>query len=174
METTSERIGVLFDACQGRLYRLARRLVSDPEEARDLTQEAFLRAARSPRSLPADDRGAEAWLTRVVVNLCRDRHRRVAVRRRDSHHLASPPADPRSSPEARAAARSVVEAALATLPPRRRAVVVLHELEGHTTTEIAQLLGLARVTVRWHLAAGRKDLARQLLGPSSQESSHEA
>jgi RNA polymerase sigma-70 factor (ECF subfamily) len=164
MTTTTERLGTLFDACHGRLYRLARRLVSDPEEARDLVQEAFLRAARRLHSLPADDPGAEAWLTRVVVNLCRDRHRRLAVRRRDARHLATPATDPASSPEDRAAARSAVEAALATLPARRRAVVVLHELEELGTAEIARLLGVTRVTVRWHLAAGRKDLARQLLG----------
>ncbi len=164
MTTTSERLGLLFDACHRRLYRLARRLVSDPEEARDLVQEAFLRAARRVRSVPADDAGAEAWLTRVVVNLCRDRHRRLAVRRRDARHLVTPEADPSSSPEDRAAARSAVEAALATLPPRRRAVVVLHELEERSVAEIARLLGLARVTVRWHLASGRKDLVRQLVG----------
>ncbi len=67
-----ERLGELFDAHQARLYRLARRLSGDPEEARDLVQETFLRAARR-RSLPARETGREAWLVRVLVNLCRDR-----------------------------------------------------------------------------------------------------
>lgn len=163
-----DRLADLFDACHDRLYRLARRLVSDPEEARDLVQETFLRAARRAPSLPADGRGAEAWLTRVAVNLCRDRHRRLAVRRREAPGLAAPDVDPASSPESRAAARATVQAALAALPPKRRAVVVLHELEERPVSEIARLLGLARVTVRWHLSAGRKHLAAILApgGPS--------
>ena len=48
-------------------------------------------------------------------------------------------------------------------PGRRRAVVVLHELEGAPPARIARLLGLRPATVRWHLSVGRKELARLLL-----------
>jgi len=48
------------------------------------------------------------------------------------------------------------------LPPRRRAVVVLYELEGLATSAIASLLGVTAVTVRWHLAMGRRELTRVL------------
>ena len=51
-----ERLGELFDAQHTRLYRLARRLSGDPEEARDLVQETFLRAARKLTPLPGSDR----------------------------------------------------------------------------------------------------------------------
>lgn len=166
----SERLGALFDAHQARLYRLARRMVADAEEARDLVQEAFLRAARRLGSVPADEPGAGAWLARVVVNLCRDRGRRLEVRRRAAATVLRPvEAAPESGPESRAVARRAVQTALAALPPRRRAVVVLHELEERPVAEIASLLGLARVTVRWHLAAGRKDLAARLLTGGSDE-----
>ena len=94
---------------------------------------------------------------RTLVNLCRDRHRRQRVRARDPHQLGG--ATP-SDPEARAVARSTVSTALAALPPRQRAVVVLAELEDRGVPEIAALLGIAQVTVRWHLAAGRRRLAR--------------
>ena len=57
--------------------------------------------------------------------------------------------------------------ALAMLSPRRRAVVVLRELEDRSVEEIAKLLGIGRVTVRWHLAAGRKHLARILGAPDT-------
>jgi RNA polymerase sigma-70 factor (ECF subfamily) len=169
---TADRLAALFDAHHAALYRLARRMVADAEEARDLAQEAFLRAARSARSVPADDAGARAWLMRVVVNLCRDRRRRLEVRRRAADTVLRPDAtgeSPESGPESRAVARSAVQAALATLPPRRRAVVVLHELDGRPVAEIARLLRIARVTVRWHLAAGRKDLAAHLLSGGSHE-----
>lgn len=154
-----EKLGELFDAHQARLYRLARRLSSDPEEARDLVQEAFLRAARSSGRVP-DGAPAEAWLVRVVVNLCRDRRRRQVVRQRS---LAGPAPQQPGSPEDAAVARATVQAALARLSPRRRAVVALHELEGADIAEVARLLGVSRVTVRWHLAAARRDL-KQILG----------
>jgi RNA polymerase sigma-70 factor (ECF subfamily) len=156
----SERLAALFDAHHLRLYRLARRMSRDPEEARDLVQEAFLRAARRPAALPADDQGGEAWMVRVLVNLCRDRSRRLAVRARALPVLAE--ADSTAGPESAAVARATVGAALARLTPRRRAVVVLHELEGLPVERIARLLGVARVTVRWHLAAARAQLAAAL------------
>ncbi len=56
-----------------------------------------------------------------------------------------------------------MQVALARLSPRRRAVVALHELEGTDVAEVARLLGISRATVRWHLAAARRDL-KQFLG----------
>lgn len=154
----AERLARLFEAHQARLYRLARRLSQDHEEARDLVQEAFLRAARNPGKVPREEPDGEAWLVRVLVNLCRDRHRRLQVR---SAHTPRPA--PWADPSASSVARLVVEAALAELAPRRRAVVVMAELEGLAAAEIGRLLGVASVTVRWHLLAGRRQLA-QLLG----------
>ena len=158
---TSQRIGDLFDRHHQRLYGLARRLSSDPEEARDLVQEAFLRAARRPGSLPAEDHKAEAWLVRVVVNLCRDRYRRLAVRRRPEVGHSLSHCEP-TSPESQAVARASVQAALATLRPRRRAVIVLRDLEGLPVAKVARLLGMNPGTVRWHHSSGRKELARLL------------
>lgn len=160
---TSHRIGDLFDRHHQRLYGLARRLSSDPEEAKDLVQEAFLRAAKRPGSLPEEDHRAEAWLVRVVVNLCRDRYRRLAVRRRPDviHNLQKP--EP-ASPESQAVARTSVQAALAALKPRRRAVIVLRELEGLPVAEVAKILKMNPGTVRWHHSSGRKELARRLQG----------
>ena len=84
------RLGRLFDAQHQRIYNLARRMSRDPEEARDLLQETFLRAARRWHALPEDDRGAEAWLVRTAVNLCRDLGRRRFVRDRDHHKIERP------------------------------------------------------------------------------------
>jgi len=52
-----------------------------------------------------------------------------------------------------------VQRALERLAPRRRAVVVLHDLEDASVGEIARLLGVTAVTVRWHLSRGRRELA---------------
>ncbi len=161
--TATDRLAALFDAHHERLFRLARRLAGDREEARDLVQETFLRAARRPASLPPDESGGEAWLVRTLVNLCRDRHRRLLVRRRVGLAQRGDQELPRH-PEAAAVAGATVRRALALLPPRRRAVVVLHELEGVPAAAVARLLGITQVTVRWHLAAARKQLAAALAG----------
>jgi RNA polymerase sigma-70 factor (ECF subfamily) len=145
------------------------RLLADREEARDLLQETFLRAARQP-SFPSADPAAEAWLVRTLVNLSRDLHRRRATRTRALPRLQAE-ASTAPSPERAVEARFEVRTALAALPPRKRAILVLHELEGLAIGDIARLLGLRNATVRWHLASSRKRLS-ELAGapvPSPQE-----
>ena len=106
------------------------------------------------------DAGEEAWLVRVLVNLQRDRWRRTAVRaRHDAAHAPAAEADPGSDQESALIARTTVWRALERLPPRRRAILVLHELEGLDARAIASLLHITPITVRWHLSRGRRDLA---------------
>jgi RNA polymerase sigma-70 factor (ECF subfamily) len=159
-ERAAADLGALFSAHARRLYRLARRLTRDAAAAEDLVQESFLRAARAA-ALPPAPAAAEAWLVKTLVRLVIDRSRRRRVRSDAVPALGAPERAP-DDPAAAAIARRDVAAALAALPPRRRAVVVLHELEERDAGEIARLLGIARGTVRWHLAAGRKELARRL------------
>lgn len=155
------RIERLFDRHHQRLYRLALRMTSDPEEARDLVQDSFLRIARSPDRVPEGESGAEAWLVRTLVNLCRDRHRRLATRERWAWKVEErfPLA---SSSESAVVAKATVERAMSTLPPRRRAVLVLCELEERPVADVAEALGLSKATVRWHLSIARKEIARRL------------
>jgi RNA polymerase sigma-70 factor (ECF subfamily) len=155
---TTERLAGLFDAHHQRLFRLALRLSADREEARDLVQEAFLRAARRPGAVP--DGAEEPWLVRTLVNLCRDRHRRLGVRTRVHESLRGERET--EHPENAAVIRTAVRTALDRLAPRRRAVIVLHELDGLPVREVARLLGVGEVTVRWHLMAARRELARLL------------
>jgi RNA polymerase sigma-70 factor (ECF subfamily) len=155
-----DRLGALFDAHHQRLYRLARRLSRSAEDARDMVQETFLRAARSPESVPEGPSQEEAWLVRVLVNLCRDQWRQTTRRQLLDERRSSMRALPPANPESEVVARSVVWRALGALAPRRRAVVVMHELEGAPVGRIAALLGVSEVTVRWHLSMGRRQLAR--------------
>ena len=110
-----DRFSLLFVAHAGRLVRLAALLgTEDPE---DVVQEAFCRVFSSRGRLSASDEAAAGYLTRAVVNLVRDRHRRRTVARRDAHLVAS---------DAAAAAgfdpteRDAVVQAVATLPQRQR------------------------------------------------------
>ena len=159
-ESRDDLLAALFNRHQDRLYRLAKRMSGDSEIARDLVQDTFLRAARH-RSLPLGEPNREAWLVRVLVNLCRDRWRRREVRRRHQNALPAPTAG--GDPESSAVARATVRTALARLKPRRRAVLVLHELDGLPAARIARLLGLRPATVRWHLSVGRRELQQFLL-----------
>jgi RNA polymerase sigma-70 factor, ECF subfamily len=100
-----------------------------------------------------------AWLVRVLVTLGRDRRRRV--RRRPvagAHEVPEHGHDP----EPGLVAAAAVQAALGSLTARRRAVVVLHELEDLPVSEIARLLDVHAVTVRWHLSQARRELRARL------------
>ena len=137
------------------------------EDARDLVQETFLRAARSPR-LSAGRRLA----------------RRGLARPRPHQHLprslapgCGPPVPSAltrrlhasTHPESALIAKSLVWQALDQLPPRRRAILILYELEGTQIPAIARLLGVTAVTVRWHLSVGRREMARALTASPSGE-----
>ena len=156
----AERLAALFDAHHRRLFSLACRMCRTREDARDYVQETFLRAARRPEMIPPGSGSEEAWLVRVLINICRDGWRRQVVRQ------AAPvePAPPSSDQEESLIARSLVELALARLPPRRRAILVLYEIEGASVADIARLTGVAAVTVRWHLSVGRRQMAKFLKG----------
>jgi RNA polymerase sigma-70 factor (ECF subfamily) len=149
----------MFDAHHQRLFRLARRLSPTADEARDLVQETFLRAARSEAAIPEGKE--EPWLVRVLVNIKRDDWRRAAAKKRiDPEGAAYAVRAGMSDHETALIAKTTVWRALEQLPPRRRAIIVMYELEGASIAEIARLLGVGAVTIRWHLSVGRRELAR--------------
>ena len=157
-----DRLAALFDAHEDRLYRLARRLAASVDDADDLVQETFVRAAAALASVPVGPAREEAWLVRVLVNIRRDQWRKAAVRTRSATALRVEAITCPSNVEAAAIAKQAVWAALDRLHPRRRAIVILHELEGLSPSAIAALLGISGMTVRWHLSMGRRDLKRVL------------
>jgi RNA polymerase sigma factor (sigma-70 family) len=150
-----EAVGRMFDLHHARLYKLALRMTWGDDDARDMVQECFLRAIE--RRIPDDPELVERWLVRVLVNLCRDRHRRGRVRRaHDANRVVE--AAVVSDPVMSAAVRDAVLA----LPVRQRAVVVLHEIEGRSLREIGAMLGIAAVTARWHLHVALRSLRKEL------------
>ncbi len=160
----AERLASLFDVHHDRLYRLARRLAPSTDDALDLVQETFLKAARFPKSIPIGTVNEEAWLVRVLINIRRDQWRKTFVR---NHHDraafgSSYIAIGGPDPEAALIAKTAVWQALNVLSPRRRAIVVMYELEGLAIPGIAALLGISAITVRWHLSRGRRDLTAAL------------
>jgi RNA polymerase sigma factor (sigma-70 family) len=151
-----------------RLLRLARLLLRDPEEARDIVQDVFGKAAVALRGATAP-RDWRPWLTQVLVNACRSRARRGWWRRfrRDATPLdAEPLVDGAAPPDTAAVASQVrdrVRAAFGELPWRQRQVVVLRHLEGWSTAEVAAGLRISEGAVKTHLFRGLRAL-REVLG----------
>lgn len=125
----ADRVAALFDAHHDRLYRLARRLAPNADDALDLVQETSLKAARLPASVPLGLKREEAWLVRVLINIRRDQWRKAAVRERHDSEV-SHVANVDNGQEAALVARATVWRALDTLTPRRRAVVVMYNSKG--------------------------------------------
>jgi RNA polymerase sigma-70 factor (ECF subfamily) len=157
----------LMASTQDRIQALAWRLLGNPDDARDAAQETYLRVYRHlARYRP--DHDFEAWLYRIAVNVCRDfRRRRGAGKLRsfDEERTAGRIAEPRSEADSEAMAcqgerRRLMLEALAALPPRQRAALVLHDLEGKTSQQVARILGSRPGTVRSQLAAARARLKR--------------
>lgn len=140
---------------QERAYFVARAILTVHEDAEDVVQEAFVRAHQAlARFKP--DQPFGAWLNRIVVNAAFDLGRRRKVRTTEelSEGLRSVFRDPGEADEL----RQRLAGALAALPERVRTVIVLHDVEGFTHYEIAELLGIPAGTARSDLHHGRRKL----------------
>jgi RNA polymerase sigma factor (sigma-70 family) len=134
------RLLALFEAHADRLYRVARRLVPGADDALDPVQETFLKAARASR-IPTGRPDGEAWLVRILINVRRDQWRREGSRK--NYELQVTRATPeRRDPETSFLIRTSVWRALDRLRPRRRAILVMREIEGLEVASIAALLGI--------------------------------
>jgi RNA polymerase sigma-70 factor (ECF subfamily) len=152
--------GQLVRRHQRRAYAVARAIVLNHEDAEDAVQEAFLHAYRAlDRFRP--DQAFGAWLHRIVANAALDLTRRRKVREADElpETVASPFRDPAESGDLRQRLRQ----ALSELPPRQRAVIVLHDIEGFKHAEIGKSLGIPEGTARSDLHYARARL-RDALG----------
>lgn len=154
----TEAVGfeAFFRAEQPKLVALGLAMVGDREVARELAQEALVRAYRNWGSVAVYD-APGAWLRRVLINLITDRGRRAASEARALARLHV--VDAYESPEPVDAAW---RAAVLALPERQRAVIALHYLEDASIDDVAAVLGIAHGTVKATLASAKKNLRRAL------------
>jgi RNA polymerase sigma-70 factor (ECF subfamily) len=169
-------LDALIRATYADVYKLCRRMLADPDEAADATQEVFIRVMRSVVGF----RGEAAfgtWLHRVTVNVCLTLLRKRTKAREAGlvagHTAFATPDDTtelageEASPDERAATADLMrrsEAALATLPEDARTVVVLRDIEGLSTKEVADLLGVTETVVKVRLHRAHARLRSLVLG----------
>ena len=162
------------------IYALAYRTLGREEEARDVTQEAFLRAYRGLRSFRGDAKFS-SWLYRITLNLCRDwirRERRAPIAQMpegvDPIDVADEHVSPAESVEDLVARRELseaVERAMAELPEEQRTASLLKEYHGLTFQEIADMMHCPLSTLKTRLYQGLSVLRRRLERRQAEEAS---
>ena len=162
-------LGGFFEAWGDRLYRLALRLTGDSATAEDVVQEAFLKLMRGADRIEGRS-GLATWLYRVAYNASLDRlrERKALLQLPEDEHEAPLPRVltplPRS-PEALlrdAETREALERAIAELPHAQRAAFLLRDVEGLTTAEAAEALGLSEANLKVRLHRARLQLRERL------------
>ena len=162
----------------GEIYGLLFRLTENREEARDLTQETFLRAFQSIGRFRGEA-DLRTWIYRIAINQARNRWRWWRRRRRDStvsldatqgksnQPLIATLAEGSENPEQQTLAHErevALRTALQKLGMSYRETVILRDIEGLSYEEIAATLGINVGTVKSRLARGRQELRRRLEG----------
>ena len=156
------RVEELFAQHSTEIHTYLSRMVRDPELAADLTQDTFVRAYRSLDTLE-DPEKARPWLFRIAHHLALDELRRRRIVRflpwAGESRGAAPSAE-RIAMDARLS--STLERALARIPERQRAALLLSELNDLTGQELATALGVSHVAARALLTRARESLRAAL------------
>jgi RNA polymerase sigma-70 factor (ECF subfamily) len=152
-----------------RLYRAARAIVRDEQEAEDIMQQAYVNAFTHLRQFTGAARFS-TWLTQIAINesLARVRRRGRYEAFDDERPIVEifPFRNPAENPERQAFTgelRHLLEWAIDALPDGMREVFVLRDVEGLSTSEVAQSLGVSEDVVKTRLSRGRAALRRALL-----------
>lgn len=138
------------------------RLLGELKDAQDAAQEVFLRLHKYLHRFD-DGRDFPPWLYRMTVNVCRDyqkKRRHTATVSLDELFASGELPEPASTTDldadlTLAERRRLLSEALSQLPPKERAAVVLRDIEGLTTREVAHILGSSEVTVRSQISSAR-------------------
>jgi RNA polymerase sigma-70 factor, ECF subfamily len=157
----SEEIALAFFERLVRLHErmvvgVAYRLLGRMEDAQDAAQEVFLRLFQKQSQIEGDPK---PWLYRVTVNVCNDWYRKRVVVAEPDEHAADPSADALATITLDERKR-LLKDGLQTLGERERTAIVLRDIEGLSTQEVAKILGVEEVTVRSQISVARVKLAK--------------
>jgi RNA polymerase sigma-70 factor, ECF subfamily len=149
----------LVEKLSPKVWRIAWRFLRDSAEAEDVTQEALIRMWKVAPNWKPGKAKFETWLHQVTTNLCFDRLRKAG--RFVDEEAAPEPLDPGPLPDADlvgVALRTRIDAALAALPDRQRAAIVLTHYEELSGKEAGDVLGISVDALESLLSRGRRAL----------------
>jgi RNA polymerase sigma-70 factor (ECF subfamily) len=175
LEGDSGAFGEIILRHERRVLTLSMRLLGSVEDAQDAAQEVFFRAFRYLHRLQLD-RPIEPWLMRMTVNVCRDIGRNRQRRRTmfpEMEHPENAAADPAANPHSELAGeqqKRLLWTALNRLPTKERMAVILRDVEGLSTAEVAAILHSSETTVRSQICRARLRM-RQLIDELTGEKS---
>ncbi len=162
----SEDFDCLFQEHRLRAYHFALQLVGNPEDAMDITQDAFLRVhkhwGRRDNSRPF-----APWLYSIIRNLVIDLYRKRGTRKETELDETYPQESPRPGPAVLAEKNELKERvwlAINQLSPEQKEVIVLRDLQGFAYKEIAEITGNSLTTENSRLHDAREILRRKLGG----------
>lgn len=153
-----------------RAFGVAMRLLGQKQDAEDLVQDAFMAALDKIDTFDTQ-RDFAPWFYRILVNRCLNARKSRA--RRNSVDIPMDAASPGASPlleTERSELRRELRRAMELLPERQRIIVSMFDLEGFSSPEIAEMMGISDGTVRWHLHQARRVL-REALEPYARRKS---
>ena len=151
---------------QQRVMAMSWRMLGNEADARDACQEVFLRVYKHLRHFK-QDQDFFAWLYRITVNVCRDtlkkRHIQSQTRSIDADPNDSVLEIPAEQADAEATLlqaqrRELISRAIAMLPFKERASIILRDVEGHSTEEVARILKSSSTTVRSQISSARRKI----------------
>lgn len=172
----ADEFEALVATYERRIYNLLLRMVNDPEDAADLTQETFYRAFRAYERFRGDSQ-PYTWLYRIAVNLANDHLEKRARRRKREIDLSTletdewgeptewDPPDPGPSPEEYVLEQELIERVqrlIQQMPPDYKEIIILREYEEMSYEEMAEVLGISLEAVRSRLARARAWLRTRL------------
>lgn len=161
-----DAFNILIMRHEQRVLRLALRMLGSREDAMDAAQETFLRVFRHLHTFDLK-RDFSAWLYRIAVNVCRD----SARRRKPDTPLElvddAPVSERQESDVIQAQQRRILLRALSILSSKERAALVLRDIEGLDTVEVARLLNSTPTTVRSQISSARSKLREFHLAQAS-------
>lgn len=162
-----EAFRAIMQRCNQRLFRVARAVVGNDDEAEDVLQESYLHAFTGIAEFRGEA-GLLTWLTAITLNEARGRLRKRRpmldldiVDKTNIVPFPGAPADPECE-AGRAETRELLEASIDNLPPDFRVVFILREIEGCSVEETAAQLGINPATVKTRLFRARRLLREGL------------
>ena len=147
-----------------RIYRAVRAILRTEDDVEDVMQQAYLNAYRSLRQFAGEARFS-TWLTRIAVNEALGRRRRNSKVEREDDVTIALVESPEPDPEQQASngeLRAVMQREVESLPDAFRAVVILRDVEGLSTAETAESLGISEDLVKTRLHRAHATLRQNL------------